>query len=87
MRLSPREHTISVSAGNQLPHSIDIREQLSPSKGLEAHPQVPTQQPVLLFHRQEWVKSVQQQFSHSRLSKVFDAPIEPTLEEVRGIGS
>ena len=26
---------------------------------LEAHPQVPSRQPVLLFHRQEWVKPVQ----------------------------
>ena len=48
---------------------------------------MPTQQPVLLFHRQERVKPVQQQLSHLRLSKVFDAPIQSTLEQVRVIGS
>ena len=50
---------------------------------LKAYPQVPTRQPVLLFHSQEWVKTVQQQLSHRRLIKVFDAPLEPLLEQVR----
>ena len=34
-----------------------------------------------------WLYSEQQQkLCHCRLSKVFNAPIQPTLEQVRGIG-
>ena len=54
---------------------------------LQAHPQVPTQQPVLFFRSQERIQSIQQQLSHCRLCKVFDAPIKPTLEQVRVIGA
>ena len=46
-----------------------------------------TQQHVLLFQREERVKPVQQQLSHSRLSKVVDAPIQPPLKGVWVIGS
>ena len=49
-------------------HLRDIRSLLYPPKGLEAHSQVPTQQPVLLFHGQERVEPVQQQLLHHWLS-------------------
>ena len=48
---------------------------------------VPTSQPVLLFHSQEWVKPVQQQLSHRRLSKIFVAAMQPSLEQVRVVGA
>ena len=76
-------HTVVASVGQHIPQLRDIWGCITPPKGLEAHSLVSTQQPVLLFHRQVRVKPVQQQLSHSRLSKVFDAPIQPTLEEVR----
>ena len=41
----------------------------------------------IIFWRHEGVKPVQQQLSDSRLSKVFDAAIQPPLEGVRVVGA
>ncbi|MEC7608562.1 MAG: hypothetical protein VX964_00170, partial [Verrucomicrobiota bacterium] len=46
-------------AGNHPPSERFIQQASSPI-WLKAHPQVPAQQPVLLFQRQERVKPVQQ---------------------------
>lgn len=58
-----------------------------PTKGLQAHAQVPRHDPVPLNTGNERVQPVQQQPSHSRLSQVFDAALQPALEQVRVIGT
>jgi hypothetical protein len=84
------EHILTTTAGNVITirgtYQLDFPGAYPPVE-LEAHAQVPRHHPVPLDSCDEWVKPVQQQLSHSRLSKVLNAAIQPALEGVGVVSS
>ncbi|WP_413440133.1 hypothetical protein [Synechococcus sp. MIT S1220] len=80
MRLEPPDkYTIAVLPSDHITRSGDYFFYPNPPIELKAHPQVPSNQPVLLCFSQKRGKPVQKQLLHCRLPKVLNPATKPTL--------